>query len=86
MTIEVAWVVDVGLELVLVQVLEVVILEELYAFAVFENLHSGDEYFSFEFAGEGRTHSDDNSNVICGTGFIFFEHLNYVITVNESMR
>lgn len=60
----VAGVIDVLFEVVLVEPIKVVVLEELYAPLIFEDLDVGDEDFAFEFAIEGRPHSDDNLHVV----------------------
>jgi len=64
MSVEVARIIDISLEFILIETVEIVILKELYAFAIFYNLDSGNEYLSFKLSGEWWSNSYNNSHIV----------------------
>ena len=55
---------EVGLHVVRAQSLQIVVLDELYAFLILHNLCVGNEEIPFEFPGEGRPHPYNYPHVV----------------------
>ena len=78
---EIVAVIDVHFKVILVKSLQIIVLEQLDCFFIFEHLHCRDEDLAVELASEGWSDPDDHFDIVplVVVFLAFLHHLNLII-------